>query len=407
MDLRFTIRTVVVQPTTLCNLDCAYCDLPDRAKRRHMPREVADCVAASLAELGWPVKVVWHAGEPLACGVDHLASLTAPFEALVASGHVVHHLQTNGTLLDDRWCDLFDARQIAVGVSIDGPRLFNRHRVDWQGRPSYDRIRRGLATLVRRRPFAILSVVGNDMLEHADVLYQFLCESGCTSAGILIEEAQNLRPRPIPDDGVRVRRFWEQLLEAWVANPAIEVRDFRQLLDWMTDRAAGTRARAIELDLIPAVAANGDVSLLSPQFVNHSPFVAGNVRRDSVLAIAQRWHEQRYVQDFIGGLNECRRTCAYFAYCEGGNAANKHIELGTTSGTETAYCRNSQQRLADAVLRRLGSRAPEELSDLGRAVRARAPALAALLADVDGRRETRTVGDLADDRVDAEPRAGK
>ena len=39
---------VVMQPTTLCNLDCTYCYLPFRAIDRRMPVAVAEAVAASV-----------------------------------------------------------------------------------------------------------------------------------------------------------------------------------------------------------------------------------------------------------------------------------------------------------------------------------------------------------------------
>ena len=43
---------VVMQPTTLCNLDCAYCYLPFRAADRRMPVAVAEAVAAVGQPLG-------------------------------------------------------------------------------------------------------------------------------------------------------------------------------------------------------------------------------------------------------------------------------------------------------------------------------------------------------------------
>ena len=43
--------------------------------------------------------MVWHGGEPLAAGREHLAALIAPF-----GPEVEHHVQTNATLIDDEWC---------------------------------------------------------------------------------------------------------------------------------------------------------------------------------------------------------------------------------------------------------------------------------------------------------------
>src|SRR5438552_5941371 len=73
---------VIMQPTTLCNLDCSYCYLPHRAADRRMPTAVAIAVAESVnpwAAAAARFSVVWHGGEPLAAGREHLGALMDPF----------------------------------------------------------------------------------------------------------------------------------------------------------------------------------------------------------------------------------------------------------------------------------------------------------------------------------------
>src|SRR4051794_41902156 len=89
---------VVMQPRPLCTLDCSYCYLPFRRDDRQMPVEVAGAVAASVN--GWArtgrFSVVWHGGEPLAAGRDHLAALLSPLDP---AGE--HPVQTHPTPIDD------------------------------------------------------------------------------------------------------------------------------------------------------------------------------------------------------------------------------------------------------------------------------------------------------------------
>src|SRR5256714_3154181 len=72
---------VIMQPTTLCNLDCTYCYLPFRAADRRMPVRVAEAVAESVnawAPLVPRFSVVWHGGGTLAARRGHPAPLVGP-----------------------------------------------------------------------------------------------------------------------------------------------------------------------------------------------------------------------------------------------------------------------------------------------------------------------------------------
>ncbi len=139
---------VVMQPTTLCNLDCAYCYLPFRSADRRMPVGVAAAVAGPVNR--------WAARRPLLGGLARRraagrrpGALRRPARA-VRPG-VEHHVQTNATLIDDAWCEFFAAHEMRVSVSVDGPRERNGDRVTRGGRPAYDRIVRGIETLRRAR----------------------------------------------------------------------------------------------------------------------------------------------------------------------------------------------------------------------------------------------------------------
>ena len=62
-------------------------------------------------------------------------------------------MQTNGTLLNDEWCEFFREHGFLIGISIDGPgALHDVHRVDKSGRPTFDR--------VMQRPAAVAEAWG-------------------------------------------------------------------------------------------------------------------------------------------------------------------------------------------------------------------------------------------------------
>ncbi|WP_200797601.1 radical SAM protein [Streptoalloteichus hindustanus] len=183
-----------MQPTTLCNLDCSYCYLPDRRKQRIMYPTVAGRVRDAVA--GWvdrgTVEVCWHGGEPLAAGRSVLGRLMDRFDGL----DVVHSVQTNATLITPEWCEFFAERRVRVGVSVDGPPEDNGQRVDHSGRPAFDRIRHGIGRLAAvGLPVSVIAVVSDPTPERAGRLYTFVRELGAAWLGVNIEEREGVNTR--------------------------------------------------------------------------------------------------------------------------------------------------------------------------------------------------------------------
>lgn len=348
---------VIMQPTTLCNLDCAYCYLPFRAADQRMPIDVARAVAVSVnqwADVTQRFSVIWHGGEPLSAGRVHLAELMAPFTG------VEHHIQTNATLIDDAWCDFFVEHDIRIGVSIDGSAARTALRVDRAGRPAYHKIQKGIDALRRRDlPFAALCVVSDPQPGQGSELYQFFRALGCHSLGINVEEREGVNRRPNALDGAAVRRFWAELTEAWRADPAIELREIEWAL-WYAGAVLGGTADDLlprRIDPVPTIAYNGDVVLFSPELAGFSDagygdFASGNVRDIALSDLLERTAARPtgWIAEYLDGVEACRHACPYFGFCGGAHAANRYFEHGRFDGTETDHCRNSKIHLLEGVL---------------------------------------------------------
>ena len=359
----------VLQPTSLCNLDCSYCYLSSRDKNLRMMPIVASKVAEAISQQNapWPVDIIWHGGEPMASGIDHLRSLVTPFEQLREEGKVIHFIQTNATLINREWCNFFQEYGFKVGVSIDGPEWANTQRKNWSNKPAFNDILRGISVLQSCGiDFSAIAVVSRQNVERARELYDFFCGLGCSSVGFNVEEIEGLnssRGRYQPSEEM-VRRFWEEIFESWVGNPALEVREIDRFLSYSKAvlQGSGESWKGYRnKDPFPTVAWNGDVSLLSPELAGnrsevYHDFVVGNVLQNSLVEIVAEGREARYVTDFAAGVEECKAVCPYFDFCGGGQASNKFFEHGTTNATITSYCRNSYQLVSEAILDSL----PEE-----------------------------------------------
>lgn len=353
---------VIMQPTTLCNLDCVYCYLPLRKLNNQMPLAVAQAVADSVAQFpdtGRPLDIVWHGGEPSAVGVDYMRQLMAAFDGLP----VAHGIQTNGTLIDSAWCDLFAEKQVRIGVSIDGRDVDNRQRVNIAGRPTWAQTMHGIGLLARAGlPYTTIAVVSDPDPEKAASLYDFFTTlQGCQGVGFNIEEQDGIHQLgPNAPTLERVTAWWAAIMRAHHANPAIRIRERDQAMNYAGGVLGGWQAGDSprqQQDPLPTVAWDGSVTLFSPELAGFSAdpygsFACGNVLDRSLpdLIAATMDMPGRWEADFLRGISNCRDTCRYFDFCGGGCASNRWFEHGDLTTTETAFCRSGRMAVVDGLL---------------------------------------------------------
>ena len=165
--------SVMLKPASgNCNLRCKYCFYHDLAATRqtenkgYMTRDTAlQVMDKALAFAGdGPVYFTFQGGEPLLAGKDFFRFFFSSCKERQRPGVTVQFcVQTNGTLLDDEWCDLFLEYGCLVGVSLDGDREGTRYRVYPDGRSSFDDVFRCsplTVLLMCDRPIASLSSRG-------------------------------------------------------------------------------------------------------------------------------------------------------------------------------------------------------------------------------------------------------
>ncbi|MGB8333173.1 MAG: radical SAM protein, partial [Desulfobacterales bacterium] len=183
---------VLAKPTgSTCNLNCAYCfylkkeDLYPGSRFR-MSDEVLESYITQLIESHRTdaVTVAWQGGEPTLMGVDFYRQAIAFQEKYRRPGMTFENtLQTNGTLLNDEWCEFLRKNDFLVGISIDGPRkLHDAYRLDKSGRPTFDRVMRGLHLLQKHGVETNVLVTVNRL--NADFpleVYRFLRDTVGTS----------------------------------------------------------------------------------------------------------------------------------------------------------------------------------------------------------------------------------
>lgn len=371
-------QLVIIQPTPYCNLDCRYCYLPGRTDRTRMDVTVLEKALERVFEsstVGRRVTFVWHAGEPLVVPIDFYEYAFATAERLKPVRlKIDHSFQTNGTLINDAWCDLFLRHPVSIGVSVDGPAfLHDAERRTRKGAGTHDRVMRGIGKLKERDiPFHVITVLTDRSLDHADELYAFYRTHGIQRVGFNVEDREGAnRTTTLGHDAAfeRVKSFMKRfraLALSDLASP-LWVRELSGLADYLVHgRLDGSTARCQESHpfRIVNIDVRGGFSTYSPELLSAKTgaypggdFILGNVM-DVSFDEALRSEKLRLLdQDIAAGVDSCRAQCPYFGLCGGGTASNKFFENGTFRSTTTVSCRLSKQAVIEAVLEDLEERA--------------------------------------------------
>jgi uncharacterized protein len=173
----------------ICNLDCKYCYYLEKealypgGENFRMSDQVLEAYVRQYIESQQAPEIhfAWQGGEPTLLGVEFFRKAVEFQKKYCPPDKKVQNaLQTNGTLLNDEWCEFFKQNHFLIGLSVDGPAgLHDRYRVDKGGQPTFDKVMRGLEFLKKHGvDYNTLTVVRRDTARKPLEVYRFLREIG-------------------------------------------------------------------------------------------------------------------------------------------------------------------------------------------------------------------------------------
>lgn len=135
--------------------------------------------------------ILWHAGEPLAVGQKfYRDAFKIIRDSLPSHLTVSHRIVTNGTLIDDWWCDLFRECRVQVVVSVDGPsELHDQKRKRRSGIGSHASVLRGIRALNARGIEAeYICVISDHNIDNPNEVFSFFDSIAATKVSFNVEE---------------------------------------------------------------------------------------------------------------------------------------------------------------------------------------------------------------------------
>lgn len=158
-----------------CNLNCAYCFYLEKAQLFPKGEDfrMSDAVLSAFIQQ-YDGEFVWQGGEPTLLGLDFFRRVLELQNKFKKEKPFRNCLQTNGTLLNDEWCEFLKKNGFLVGISIDGPK-----EIHDLYRGSFDKAVKGLRLLKKHGvDFNVLACVAKETAKKPLDVYHFLKEEG-------------------------------------------------------------------------------------------------------------------------------------------------------------------------------------------------------------------------------------
>lgn len=172
-----------------CNMACKYCYYLEKAKLyKNDPRHIMSdqllerFIKEYIESQTMPqVLFTWHGGETLMRPLSFYEKVMK-LEKMYAGGrHIDNAIQTNGTLINDKWAEFFAENNWLVGVSVDGPQEFHdEYRRTRTGGPSFLKVMNGINILNKHHvDWNALAVVNDYNGDYPLEFYNFFKSIGC------------------------------------------------------------------------------------------------------------------------------------------------------------------------------------------------------------------------------------
>jgi len=340
---------VLAKPTgATCNLNCSYCYFLNKEQLYpgsdfRMSDAVLEHYIRQLIESHRTdkVTVAWQGGEPTLMGLDFYRRAIEYQNQYQRPGMSFENtMQTNGTLLNDAWCEFFRDHGFLIGISIDGPaELHDVHRVDKSGRPTFDRVMRGLRLLQKHGvEHNILTTVNRINADHPLEVYRFLRdEAGATwmqfipaierlnaAGGSLCQEGTTVSERSVLAE--QFGNFLSTIFDEWVKHDVgrIFVQTFEATVrNWLGLPSSGMCVFDATCGHGLALEHNGD--LYSCDHFVEPKHLLGNIRENHMIDLAGSDQQLAFGRNKLATLPRYCRECEVGFACQGECPKNRFL----------------------------------------------------------------------------------
>lgn len=374
--LRFEMKPLAVyfNPTERCNLNCAYCYIPDGMRRSgvHMSKARVEEALGILRTYfkktlpkGVKPQIIFHGSEPMLVRDAVFAAIREH------SDYFRFGVQTNGTLLDEAALKFLTSNQIGIGLSLDGHAagIADRTRRTWSGAGTFSRVVAAMKALRGYPNYNVICTVTRENMRSLNAMVNFLHAHEVPVC--MLNPVRCTRPgaRKIKPSDHELARYYLRALDRTLelyrkSGRKLVVANFANILVGIM----APSARRLMCDISPcgggrcffAVSARGDLFPCS-EFVGLAEFNGGNLFEGKLAAALKSPAFTKVTSRKAEDIRPCR-SCAVRHFC-GSPCPAEAQEMNGGMQQPGAFCELYEEQVRYALCLIANGRAEAYLWD--------------------------------------------
>lgn len=325
--------SVLIKPaSSLCNLRCTYCFYANVSSLREvrsfgkMKSEVASKMIEHIyedLEEGDQLTMAFQGGEPTLAGLSYFRMITQLVAVQKKDVKVHYAIQTNGTVINQRWCEFLKEHHFLVGLSIDG--MAGNHdlnRVDTRGRGTFQRVLQAKRLFdVYQIEYNILCVLTNSLALEVEQVYSFLKDEQIEFVQFIpcLADLDVVEPDEYALTPKRFAYFYQQLFSLWYNDLAkgrpMSIKLFDDLLNLLVNQQITACGILGNCQVQYVIEADGSVYPCDFYVLDH--YRIGYIQEQTLRQLFSQNVSQQFVCEKPAMPAKCM-DCPFQKMCRGG-----------------------------------------------------------------------------------------
>jgi uncharacterized protein len=324
---------LILMVTLNCNLACDYCYVIDK-KVGVMDLSIAKKAIMEIVRQNDPSKatnIYWHGAEPLLAGIDYYREIFAWTRQQFGIDKISHRIQTNGTLLNDDWFNLFIQEHVTTGISLDGPKtIHDTFRKKLDGRGSFDTVFNNILKAREKKLFFdALVVISRATLGHEDELFNFFYENKIEFGFEPIVLANGNNDQELSITPEEYAKIAIRLFDRWFFQPEPRLKMILPLYDFTMSVMYNTNTRCTFSPSCGQHYITIDPEGAVYPCVREPEFQLGDFMKDPIEQILQSNTRLEFLKSRTERISGCNK-CNWKNLCNSGCPHNAYSAFGST-----------------------------------------------------------------------------